>query len=86
MKYALTSILSTAAVCAFLCAALTSANALVRHAHAKAERTQHYPAPNPSYHGPYAYPPGYSAYVPGYPGGPVGGLHHPTGCGNCPPQ
>lgn len=85
MKYALTPILSTAVVCAFLCAAPTSANALVRHAHAKAERAQHYPMPYPTYPGYYAYPPGYNAYVQGYPDGSVGGLHHPTGCNNCPP-
>ena len=86
MKYALTPILSTAAVCGFLCAAPTSAYALVRHAHAKAEQAEHYPTLYPPYGGYYAYPRGYSAYVPGYPGGPVGGLSHPTGCANCPPQ
>lgn len=86
MKYALTSILSTAAVCAFGCAgaAPTPAYALVRDEHAKAERAQHHPTPYPPHYGYTAYPPGYSAYVPG--GAPVGGLHHPTGCANCPPQ
>ena len=84
-KYGLTPILSTAAVCAFLCGAPTSASALVRHHHAKAERNRHYPAPylNQGYS---AYPPGYSTPVPSYQGGPVGGLHHPTGCANCPPE
>ena len=86
MKYALTPILSTAAVCAFLCAAPTSANAFVRHAHAKVEQAQHYPMLYQPYHGYYAYPPGYYASVQGYPDGSVGGLHHPTGCNSCPPE
>ncbi len=86
MKYGLTSILSTAAVCALLCAAPTSAYALVRHPHAKAEQAQRHSEPYPSQPGYYAYPSGYSAYIPGYAGNPMGGLSHPTGCANCPPQ
>lgn len=85
MKYALTSVLSTAAVCAFLCAAPTSAYTLPRHGHAKAEQAQRYPTPYPPYQGYYAYPQGYYANVPGYSGNPMGGLSHPTGCANCPP-
>ena len=84
MKYAVTSVLSTAAVCALLCAAPTSAIALVRHGHAKAEQAQRYPTTYPPYQGYFAFPPGYSD-VPGDAGNPMGGLHHTTGCNNCPP-
>jgi hypothetical protein len=75
MKYALTSFVSTAAVCAFICAAPTSAFAIGADAHAHAPQVY---APGYSY-----YAPGYYAYVPEGPtgAGPASAVQPQWGCG-----